>query len=112
MIVRNHSHILHARVNEFVLPPIVDGLILGRESPIGHVAVGKALSLLTTTPFEHVPVDDAVIGDVLVRSAIMRKVARDDLIDFVLREIKPIMGPEEILHLHLEIEIRIEAKKQ
>lgn len=112
MIVRNHSHILHARVNEFVLPPIVDGLVLGRASSIGHVAVGKALSLLTTTPFEHVPVDDDVIGNVLVRSAIMRKVSREDLIDFVVREIKPIMGPEEILHLHLEIEIRIEAKKQ
>lgn len=107
---RKHSHVLHARVGEFVLPPIEDGLVLGRLSPIGHVAVGKALSLLTSTPYQHLVVEDDIIGDILVRSAILRKVAGDDLVAFVLREIKPLMGPEEILHLQLEVEVRIESK--
>lgn len=110
MVDRKHSHVLQARVGEFVLPPIEDGLVLGRHSPIGHVAVGKALSLLTTTPYEHVIVEDDVIGDVLVRTAILRKIPASALIDFVLREIKPIMGPEEILHLKLEVELSIETK--
>lgn len=107
---RKYSHVLHARIGEFVLPPIEDGLVLGRRSPIGHVAVGKALSLLTTTPYEHVTVEDDVIGDVLVRSAILRKIPASVLIDFVLHEIKPLMGAEEILHLNLEVEISIESK--
>lgn len=110
MVDRKHSHVLHARVGEFVLPPIEDGLVLGRLSPIGHVAVGKALSLLTTTPFEHVAVEDDVIGDVLVRAAILRKIPAAVLVDFVLREIKPVMGPEEILHLNLDVELHIETK--
>lgn len=111
MIKPNHSHILRVRLGEFVLPPIEDGLVLGRDSPIGPVAVGKALSLLTSTPFEHVPIeDDEVIGDLLIRAAILRKIRRQDLVAFVLREIRPLMGPEEILHLHLDLEVQIEGK--
>ncbi len=101
------QHGFRLRLTEFALPPIQDGLILGRLSPIGHVAVGKALSLLSTTAFEHVPVEDEVIGDVLVRSAILRKVSAEELKAFILQEIKPIMGPEEILHLALDLEIRL-----
>ena len=97
------------RAREFVLPPIVDGLVLGWLSPIGQVAMGKALALLMTTPFEHVPIEDEVIGDVLVRSAILRKVDAETLRHFILDHVKPLMGPEEILHLDLEVEIGLEA---
>lgn len=108
---RRRSHILQARIGEFVLPPIEDGLVLGRRSPIGHVAVGKALSLLTTTAFEHVAVEDDIIGDILIRTAILRKIPAPALLDFVLREIKPIMGEDEILHLNLTVELYIESRK-
>ncbi|MBL3601736.1 MAG: hypothetical protein JMN25_18040 [gamma proteobacterium endosymbiont of Lamellibrachia anaximandri] len=104
---RRH-HTIRARITEFVLPPIDDGLVLGRRSPIGHVAVSRALSLLTTTPFEHVEVDDEVIGDVLVRSAILRKISVDQLREFVLSSIKPIMGADEIIQLNIEVEITLE----
>lgn len=104
---RNRRSIIRTRISEFVLPPIDDGLVLGKNSPIGHVAVGKALSLLSTTSFDHVPIEDDVIGDILVRSAIMRKITKEQLIEFVLRVIKPLMGPEEIIHLDIEIEVEI-----
>ncbi len=112
MVKKSRRHTFRARLKEFVLPPIDDGLVLGRRSPIGHVAVGKALSLLTTTQFEHVLVEDDVIGDVLVRSAILRKISPEQLRRFVLEEIKPLMGPEEIIHLNLEIEIEIDQEHQ
>jgi hypothetical protein len=105
---RHHS--IRARITEFLLPPIDDGLVLGRDSPIGHVAIGRALSLLTVTPFEHVEVDDEVIGDILVRSAILRKISADQLREFVLASIKPLMGPEEIIQLNIEVEIRLEQE--
>ncbi|MFS8981241.1 hypothetical protein PO002_43955 [Cupriavidus necator] len=106
---RRHS-LLRAHIKEFVLPPITDGLVLGKHSPIGHVAVGKALSLLTTTAFEHIELDDDVIGDVLVRQAILRKIPASQLKAFVLEQIKPAMGPEEIIHLSLEVELFLEQK--
>jgi hypothetical protein len=109
MIERKHTHSLRARVREFVIPPIEDGLVLGRHSAIGHVAIGKALSFLSTTPFERVPVDDDVIGDIIVRAAILRKLEPQKLVEFVLTEIKPLMGADEILHLHIEVDIHIEV---
>lgn len=103
--------IIRAQISEFVLPPIDDGLVLGKSSPIGHVAIGKALSLLTTTSFDHVPIEDDIIGDILVRSAIMRKITKEQIVAFVLREIKPLMGPEEIIHMDIDVEITLESKQ-
>lgn len=105
---RTRHHALRMRISEFVLPPIDDGLVLGRLSPIGHVAIGKALSLLTTVDYQHVAIEDEVIGDLLVRSAILRKIPAERLVDFVLAEVKPLMGAEEILHLHIDVEVRLE----
>lgn len=108
---RKHQNIIRAQLSEFSLPPITDGLVLGRLSPIGHVAVGKALNLLTTTSFDHLQIEDEVISDVLVRTAILRKASREQLINFVLQEIKPLMGAEEIIHLDLKIEVMVEVKQ-
>lgn len=104
------SHTIRARATEFVLPPIDDGLVLGRTSPIGHVAVGKALDMLTVTPFEHIEVEDEVISDILVRSAILRKISPDQLRDFVLENIRPMMGADEIVQLNLDVEVQLEDK--
>ncbi|RTL47394.1 MAG: hypothetical protein EKK46_17740 [Rhodocyclaceae bacterium] len=109
-LIRRHT--LRASLSEFILPPIDDGLVLGRLSPIGHVAIGKALSLLTTTAFEHVLVEDEIIGDILVRSAIMRKISPEQLVQFVLTHVKPIMGPEEIIHLDLVVEVSVEERQR
>ena len=108
---RTRQHRLRARVTEFLLPPIEDGLVLGNRSPIGHVAVGKALSLLTSTAFEHIAISDDVIGDILIRSAILRKIDAASVTAFVLKEIKPLMGSEEILHLDLDIEMLIDSDR-
>jgi hypothetical protein len=109
MLKKMRRHQLRVRVTEFLLPPIDDGLVLGIRSPIGHVAVGRALSLLSSTSYEHIPITDDVIGDILIRTAILRKVDSAAIVEFVLREIKPLMGPEEILHLDLDVELQIES---
>lgn len=75
------------------------------------MAVGKALSLLTTTSFEHLLVEDDVISDILIRTAILRKASKEQIINFVLQEIKPVMGSEEIIHLDMQIEILLEVKQ-
>ena len=70
----------------------------------------KALSLLTTQPFEHIEFkDDDVIGDILVRAAILRRVPREKLIEFVRTHIKPMMTDNEVLHLDFETEVIVEA---
>jgi len=109
MPLKHKQNRIRARIKEFLLPPIEDGLVLGNRSPIGHIAVSRALTLLSSTQYQHVPIEDDVISDVLIRSAILRKMPVDSIVGFILREIKPLMGPEEILHLGLDVELTIEA---
>jgi hypothetical protein len=112
MVAKVHKHFIKARVREFTLPPINDGLVLGRMAPIGCTSFCKALELLVTIPFEHIEIEDEIIGDIVIRQAILRKVSREYLVDFVLQRIKPLMGAEEILHLDLAAEILIEEDGQ
>lgn len=99
---------LKAKVREFALPVVHDGVVLGREAPIDCVAMRKALELIVAFPFEHVEVHDEVVGNILIRQALLRRVPRETLTDFVLAHIKPFMGPEEIMHFDLAVEINIE----
>lgn len=108
MPVNEAKHSVKARVREFSVPPIHDALILGRQSPIGCVAMRKALDLLTTQPFEHIELKDDIIGDILVRAAILRRVPREKLVEFVRTHIKPMMADNEVLHLDLETEVIVE----
>ncbi len=99
---------LRARVTEFAYPPVHDGVVIGKRAPLGLEAFRKAIGLLVASPFEHVHVEDEVVSDILIRSAVLRRLDREKLVSFVLRQIKPLMNGEEILHLDLQTEIEIE----
>lgn len=104
------ANYIRARVTEFAIPPIHDALVLGRESPIGCAAIRKAWSLLVSAPYEHLELDDPVVCDVIVRASILRRIPQEELVEFVLGHIKPLMGPEDIVHIDLESEVVVEAQ--
>ena len=107
----NGNHVLKVRVKEFCIPPIKDGLVLGKSSPVGCKAIRKALSLLVPTPFEHIELhDDPIVSDILVRAPILRRVPKDRLISFILTHIKPLMAEHEIMHLEIDAEIMVEEQ--
>ena len=97
---------ISARISEYAVPPIKDMLILGKHAPVGCIAVCRALELLVKMPFEHIEIDnDDVICDILVRQPLLRRVSREELIHFVLIHIKPLMGPGEVFHAELNIDL-------
>lgn len=98
---------ISARVGEYSIPPIKDMLILGKDAPIGCIAMRRALELLIKAPYEHIEIEDDVISDILVRQSVLRRISKPQLIDFVLRQIKPLLGSEEVLHAELNIDIYI-----
>ncbi|MGR8936048.1 MAG: hypothetical protein ACU837_16970 [Gammaproteobacteria bacterium] len=102
------KYVVKAHIREFTIPPVRDGLVLGRESPIGCVAMRRALELLIAAPFEYIEIEDDIVKDILVRQTLLRRVPADKLVDFVLRRIKPLMSSDEILYLELNAEILIE----
>lgn len=99
---------LNAEISEYVIPPIKDMLVLGKDAPIGSIAMQRALTLLVNTPFENIAIEnDPIISDILVRQALLRRIPRTGLIDFVLENIKPIIGLEEVLHIELDAKVII-----
>jgi hypothetical protein len=107
-ISKGVNYSMSVRVNEFTIPPVTDGLVLGKDSPIGFAAITKALSLLIADNMQSVEVNDDVISHIIVRRGILRRVPQDRLVAFVLDRVKPLMCAKEILHLHIKAEVIIE----
>ena len=99
---------VRARVTEFGYPPVHDALILGVNAPQGTEAFKKGLGLLVSTPFEQITVKDDIIGSVLVRTSVLRRISADKFLDFIMRRVKPLMGIEEMLHLDMNIEVDLD----
>lgn len=106
--VKSQKPHVRAKVREFVIPVIRDGIVLGKEAPLGCIAIRRALDLLVAAPFEHIEIEDDVISDIMVRKALLRRIPAEKLIDFVIKTVKPLMGAEEIMHLDLDVEIMVE----
>lgn len=98
------------RLKQFEIPPITDALVLGRKAPIGSEAMRRALVLLHVHQFEHIDVEDDVIDNVIVRENVLNKIPKEKLIPLLLRRVKPIMTPEEVIHVDLDTEIFIEEQ--
>jgi len=99
---------VRARVTEFGYPPVHDALILGVRAPQGTEAFKKGLGLLVSTPFEHIAVKDDIVGSVLIRSSVLRRISSEKFLDFVMRRVKPLMTADEILHLDMNIEVDLD----
>jgi hypothetical protein len=101
---------INARISEYTVPPIRDALVLGRDAPIGCIAMRRALELLVKTPFEHIEIEnDDVISDILVRQPLLRRVSKEDLIKFILEHAKPLLGPDEVLHLEVDVSVLLSS---
>ncbi|MCH7987875.1 MAG: hypothetical protein IID46_01855 [Planctomycetes bacterium] len=108
--IETHSIIVTVRVREFAIPPVTDGLVLGKSSPIGATAMKKALALLQASAFDHIKIKDDVIGDIFVRSNILKRISRKQISTLAIDRIKPIMNVNEIMHLSIDAELIVEEQ--
>jgi hypothetical protein len=99
--------LIQARIKEFAIPPITDGLVIGRQGSIGAVALQKALNLLIPDHFEHITIDDEIVADVLIKSILLRRLTKDRLVKFIIEQIKPFMSSQDIVHVQLDLEISL-----
>jgi hypothetical protein len=92
------------------IPLARDGVILGRDAPLTLKAVQETLRATTKEPFVEIGVSDDVVGCLLVREALLRRLKPEQVVEFVLKRVKPYMAPREILQLSLDIEVQIDGK--
>ncbi len=99
---------MRVRLRALEIPPIKDGLVIGRDAAIGAEAMLRTLKLMTNEKFERVVVKDDVVQDLIVRTSVMRKLGHDKLVEFILQRVKPLMAETELLMLDIEVELVIE----
>src|SRR5688500_18886592 len=99
---------IRVRLRALEIPPIKDGLVIGRDAAIGGEAMLRTLRLMTNEKFERLPLKDPMIEDIIVRAAVLRKLGRDRLLEFILKRVKPVMTETELLMLDIEVEVTIE----
>ena len=103
-----NEKLIRVRVRSLEIPPIKDGLVIGQDAAIGGEAMSRTLRLMTNEKFDRILLKDDVIQEVVVRSAVLKKVGRERLLTFVMKHIKPVMVETELLMLDIEIELVIE----
>lgn len=109
-IAETRSTTVRLSLQEFAIPPVRDCMVIGKESPIGCVALKKALSLLHGEPFEDLHPDDDTISDVLIRATILRKIPREKLIKLMVERVAPFMSKHEIILVQVEVEVFLECQ--
>ena len=102
------EQLVRVRLRSLEIPPIKDGLVIGRDAAIGGEAMTRTLRLMTTEKFERIAIKDEVVEDIVVRVGVLKKLGRDRLIKFVVERVKPVMSSTELLMLDIDIELIIE----
>ncbi len=103
-----HRYRLRLRWTEFPLPPVRDGVVLGKQAPVGPVAMRKALEFLSPQTYSQIDLEDDVIAAILIRESIIRRISRDVLVRLILDRLKPFMAGDEVLRLDVEHEVYME----
>ena len=99
---------IRVRLKALEIPPIKDGIVIGRDAAMGGDAMLRTLKLMTNERFERIPVKDSVIQDIIVRTAVLRKLGHERMLQFVLQRVKPVMSENELLMLDIEVELVLE----
>jgi hypothetical protein len=100
---------VRVRIKALEIPPVKDGIVIGRSAPMGAEAMMRTLKLMSTELFVHLSIPhDSVVSDVIVREAVLRKLKEGRLLNFILKRIKPLMAENELLMLDMEIEVVVE----
>lgn len=100
---------VRVRLKALEMPPIKDGIVIGRNAPIGAEAMMRTLKLMSNERFVHIVIkQDEIVSDAIVRESVIRKLKEDKLRAFILSRIRPLMADNELLMLDMEIEVVVE----
>lgn len=100
---------VRVRIKALEIPLIKDGIVIGRNAPMGPEAILRTLKLTSNERFVHLTIkEDGAVSDVIVRESVIRKLKEDKLRAFIQSRISPLMAENELLMLDMEIEVVVE----
>ncbi len=68
---------IRVRLKALEIPPIKDGIVIGREAPMGAEAMMRTLKLMSNERFVHIVIKDDVVSDAIVRESGIRKLKEE-----------------------------------
>ena len=104
----SNEQYIRVRLKALEMPPVKDGIVIGRSAPMGSEAMMRTLKLMSNERFVHLAIDDDVISDAIVRESVLKKLKQDKLTSFILSRIRPMMTDNELLLLDMDIEVVVE----
>lgn len=100
---------VRVRLKALEIPPIKDGIVIGKSAPMGVEAMMRTLKLMSNERFVHVQVKDGSVQcDAIVRESVVKKLKEEKLSQFIRSRICPFMADNELLMLDMEIEVVVE----
>ncbi|MDF3059666.1 MAG: uncharacterized protein K0R17_3881 [Rariglobus sp.] len=103
------EQLIRVRVKALEIPPIKDGIVIGRDAAIGGEAMARTLRLMTNEKFERFTIaKDEIVQDVILRTSVVRKLGKERVLKFIIDRIKPVMTETELLMLDIDVELVIE----
>jgi len=104
----SNEQYIRVRLKALEMPPVKDGIVIGRSAPMGSEAMMRTLKLMSNERFVHLAIDDEIISDAIVRESVLKKLKQDKLTSFILSRIRPMMTDNELLLLDMDIEVVVE----
>ena len=99
---------VRVRLKALDIPPIKDGILIGKAAPIGPESMMRMLKLVGNDRFIHLTIKDDIIADIIIRESVLKKLKEEKLKEFILNRIKPMMSDSELLMLNMDIEVVVE----
>lgn len=95
----------------FALPPIGDGLLIGRRASVGPNALADAIDRMLPGMYELVRLDDhPVIEAAIVLRSHFRLVGRDRLVAAMVAHAEDLMDADGCLQVGIAGEVTVQAK--
>ena len=99
---------LALRLREFDLPPIGDGVVIGKRAPIGPVGLFEAIDRMLPGAYELVPVEGHAIAEaVIIHKRRFRLVERERLASILCSHAEPLMTETMVVRVEVDSEVTV-----
>lgn len=94
-------------LREFELPPIGDGVLVGRRAAIGPRGLFEAIDRMLPGQYQLVTVEHPTTEAVIFRASKTKALPQEKLVALFLRQGETLMSETMILRVDVEFEVRL-----
>jgi hypothetical protein len=98
---------------QFRLPPVGDGLLIGRRASIGSTGMYEAMERMLPGMYELVPVDSPTVEAIIILRSQFRLLGREQLVAMLLKHGESLMDPAGCLQVEVsgDVSVSLEVER-